>query len=964
MKEISLKDILEKKIRIEPKVKSIYSLFYNEDRVKNTNYSPSYQRNYVWDDEKATYFIESIFLGTEIPPIILFETEESYEVIDGRQRYQTILNFLRNKLRLRKSGLQKLGSVEGFVGHCYKDLNPKYQVLFTNTKIRLIEFSFFSEDYTKEEEDIVKKEIFKRYNTGITPLKKIEIDKAVYLDNDLNTFFKENIQKDKEVNEALRKYYRFDKAKIEDIQKEVRMLLVLNQIPIKYYANRKQDVVKRFFEFYSDRLDNSQYGLVYGVFREILIGVLSKVWNEILKEDDTYNKLFSECLFWGLSIIYKEQQNVEINESDILAMASFYSENKKYFLSKTSSFYGDVYERYKATADFFSSKFNINYNLYLDTNPVFQKKNKETLNTSESTDGITLEELRINKPEPTSEEVEDICRQMRESHYLMRPPYQRDEVIDRKKSSAIIESLLLGLRLPPIFVFNKDGINKEVVDGQQRLLSILGFLGEPYRDERGLVCRSNKDQFALNLKDGILKEYDGKHFYELDKKDQRRIKRSELWIVEINGEINQRFDPVDLFVRLNNKPYPIKSDTFEMWNSYITRDIIDTVKTIAKNNHNWFYLRKSDARMDDENILTSLAYLTYKEIFTGSKSSNLYDYKELDIYKTNKINCRLKGKHEITKILEQGDAKNFVYAINLMDFDFISTLRKLCSPSGKPEASDFNNLFAYENKSGKRVQQNYYVLWIILHGLVIPKDCQIKVVIEIRKILESMRNEKLSVPEWKSKIMTFRSKFQHISQSCLYARLSWIAEVKKDLSDGEESLIEIDETDGIRFLTNKTILNRSNNLSYYNVHIVKLRAGFDIKYISAILASRYAFLKLSGALRLDRLKELKIPFVKDNVQDVFSNVYDYMCSKECNQSMRMFFSRINDIMTQQLFMPKQFEEAKIDMIGQMRSIPKLGKDINIEEIYKNYSSPSSTVAAFMVSAINISEDYNEKDYQD
>ena len=49
-------EIFENLIKIEPKVVSIETLFNNEDTLKNTKYDPAYQRNYVWDDEKATYF--------------------------------------------------------------------------------------------------------------------------------------------------------------------------------------------------------------------------------------------------------------------------------------------------------------------------------------------------------------------------------------------------------------------------------------------------------------------------------------------------------------------------------------------------------------------------------------------------------------------------------------------------------------------------------------------------------------------------------------------------------------------------------------------------------------------------------------------------------------------------------------------------------------------------------------------
>lgn len=106
--------------------------------------------------------------------------------------------------------------------------------------------------------------------------------------------------------------------------------------------------------------------------------------------------------------------------------------------------------------------------------------------------------MRINKPEPTSFEIGDICRQMERQKFLLRPPYQRDEVIDKKKASAIIESLLLGIKLPPVFVFkHKDGLS-EVVDGQQRLLSIIGFIGKPYKDENGKDCISKRIDLNYN----------------------------------------------------------------------------------------------------------------------------------------------------------------------------------------------------------------------------------------------------------------------------------------------------------------------------------------------------------------------------------------------------------------------------------------------------------------------------------
>ena len=78
-----IKDIFREKLKIDNIVKTISSVFLNERYASKIDYKPYFQRNYVWDDEKATYFIESIMLGTEIPPLVLFQTRDENEVVDG-----------------------------------------------------------------------------------------------------------------------------------------------------------------------------------------------------------------------------------------------------------------------------------------------------------------------------------------------------------------------------------------------------------------------------------------------------------------------------------------------------------------------------------------------------------------------------------------------------------------------------------------------------------------------------------------------------------------------------------------------------------------------------------------------------------------------------------------------------------------------------------------------------------------
>ena len=69
----------------------------------------------------------------------------------------------------------------------------------------------------------------------------------------------------------------------------------------------------------------------------------------------------------------------------------------------------------------------------------------------------------------------------------------------------------------------------------------------------------------------------------------------------------------------------------------------------------------------------------------GLDESGLWPAKTIDLYVNGgKISCRMKGKYEITKVLE-GDDNNdinhqlFIRVANLLDFNFISNLSCICS---------------------------------------------------------------------------------------------------------------------------------------------------------------------------------------------------------------------------------------------------------------------------------------------
>lgn len=190
-------DIFKEKLKIENKVKTIDNIFNNERYFSKIDYKPYFQRNYVWDDEKATYFIESILIGTEIPPLVLFQTNDLNEVIDGRQRFETIDRFLKDKLTLKNKGLKSLKSLSG---KKYSQLDQSFRDIFNDTRIRILQFEVVNEPGLSDiQEDKIKKEIFRRYNSGITPLQMYDIDTAMFITDQLSSSLKQKITEDKEL---------------------------------------------------------------------------------------------------------------------------------------------------------------------------------------------------------------------------------------------------------------------------------------------------------------------------------------------------------------------------------------------------------------------------------------------------------------------------------------------------------------------------------------------------------------------------------------------------------------------------------------------------------------------------------------------------------------------------------------------------------------------------------------------
>jgi Protein of unknown function DUF262 len=132
------------------------------------------------------------------------------------------------------------------------------------------------------------------------------------------------------------------------------------------------------------------------------------------------------------------------------------------------------------------------------------------------------------------------------------PEFQRIFRWDEDQKSRLIESLLLRIPIPPIFVSQRpDGV-WDIIDGVQRLSTIFEFIGV-YRDEDGLLIEPSTLRATEYLPDldGYRWEQagpSGKVFTDALRRDIKRAKL-EFRIIRKESDENAKYD---LFQRLNS----------------------------------------------------------------------------------------------------------------------------------------------------------------------------------------------------------------------------------------------------------------------------------------------------------------------------------------------------------------------------------------------------------------------------
>lgn len=108
-----------------------------------------------------------------------------------------------------------------------------------------------------------------------------------------------------------------------------------------------------------------------------------------------------------------------------------------------------------------------------------EKVDNQTLSDEEINEKYIRGEFRI-VTEQARYPLDTICTMLASGKYVLRPDFQRRRRWDHPKQSRLIESFIMNIPIPPIFLYEYKFSKYEVMDGLQRLTAIQEFYDDKF----------------------------------------------------------------------------------------------------------------------------------------------------------------------------------------------------------------------------------------------------------------------------------------------------------------------------------------------------------------------------------------------------------------------------------------------------------------------------------------------------
>jgi len=198
--------------------------------------------------------------------------------------------------------------------------------------------------------------------------------------------------------------------------------------------------------------------------------------------------------------------------------------------------------------------------------------------------------------------VADIYEKIREGNLTVPRDFQREEFWSIEQKQDLVDSIAVGITIPPIYVFkNKDTGKWEIVDGQQRVGSIRDMMD-------GTLTFNFTSPKALEQKLDIMNGFIINDAYERNQRLYNQLISRQLDVVELSGV--SREEVQDFYITLNSSGGDMRNG--ELY--YAIRGAFHSVLMKCREHPIFTNIRRSPRKGDIEGV-TILLSLKYNDGF-------------------------------------------------------------------------------------------------------------------------------------------------------------------------------------------------------------------------------------------------------------------------------------------------------------------------------------------------------------
>ncbi len=310
---------------------------------------PPFQRDYIWNMNEASRFIESLLLGLPVPGVFLAKEINSNKlyVIDGQQRLKTIYFFFKGtfnpKPTDKKLRVFKLSKVQQqFEGKAFIDLEESDRITLENS---IVHATIIKQDYPDDNDTSVY-HVFERLNNGGRRLLPQEIRTAVYHGNFIE------LLKELNENEKWRKIFGPKHKRLKDQE------LILRFLALYFDGSNYVKPMREFLNIFSihNRALNNTKKMRYSNLFNSTIELINDVLGEsAFRPERALNAAVYDSVMVGIArrlekgeIVKKE--NVKNKYEDLLKDLSYQKS-----ISQATSNETNVRDRINKSVEFFST---------------------------------------------------------------------------------------------------------------------------------------------------------------------------------------------------------------------------------------------------------------------------------------------------------------------------------------------------------------------------------------------------------------------------------------------------------------------------------------------------------------------------------------------------------------------------------------------------------------------------------